>query len=270
MLVPSGGLANRMRAIASAYQLAAETGSQLQVVWFQDWGLGAPFHALFEQPHDLSLREATLKDKLIYDRPRRKNFWLPSLPQQFLFERCLREDDIGNLKKKNFDFASWLQGHRCYMSCFGLISEVNPALFQKLFVPVAAIHEVVKSYEEQFSDYTIGVHIRRTDHSIAILQSPDELFLERVKHEIDLHHDTKVFLATDSNDVKSTFVAAFGNRVVMQPDESSRSSIDGIRSGLVDMYTLSLTKKIYGSAFSTFSMVAASLGDNQLEILTKK
>ena len=37
LFVPSGGLANRMRAIASAYTLTQQTDSDLQVVWFQDW-----------------------------------------------------------------------------------------------------------------------------------------------------------------------------------------------------------------------------------------
>ena len=39
MFIPSGGLANRMRAIASAYALTQETESDLQVVWFRDWAL---------------------------------------------------------------------------------------------------------------------------------------------------------------------------------------------------------------------------------------
>ena len=41
--VPVGGLANRMRAVASAVTLAAKTDSELSIVWFQDWALNAPF-----------------------------------------------------------------------------------------------------------------------------------------------------------------------------------------------------------------------------------
>ena len=46
-MVPSGGLANRMRAVASAYWLQQQTGSRTQVIWFCDWALNAPFHQLF-------------------------------------------------------------------------------------------------------------------------------------------------------------------------------------------------------------------------------
>lgn len=52
--VPVGGLANRMRSIASVITLAQQTKSYVNIIWFQDWALHAPFHKLFEpinQPH---------------------------------------------------------------------------------------------------------------------------------------------------------------------------------------------------------------------------
>lgn len=36
--VPVGGLANRMRAVASAVMLAGKTKSELSIIWFQDLG----------------------------------------------------------------------------------------------------------------------------------------------------------------------------------------------------------------------------------------
>lgn len=46
--VPVGGLANRMRSIASVITLAQQTKSYVNIIWFQDWALHAPFHKLFE------------------------------------------------------------------------------------------------------------------------------------------------------------------------------------------------------------------------------
>lgn len=40
--VPVGGLANRMRAVASAVMLAGKTKSELSIIWFRDWALNAP------------------------------------------------------------------------------------------------------------------------------------------------------------------------------------------------------------------------------------
>ena len=90
LFVPSGGLANRMRAIASAYTLTQQTDSDLQVVWFQDWALHAPFRSIFEETPLVAVREATLVDHLIYDRARKKNFFLPALPQRMLFPEIIQ------------------------------------------------------------------------------------------------------------------------------------------------------------------------------------
>ena len=47
LFVPSGGLANRMRAMASAWQMAQHTGVKVETIWFCDWALNAPFRAIF-------------------------------------------------------------------------------------------------------------------------------------------------------------------------------------------------------------------------------
>ena len=47
-LVPFGGLANRMYAMASAYCTCRANGSRLDVVWFREWGMKADFGDIFE------------------------------------------------------------------------------------------------------------------------------------------------------------------------------------------------------------------------------
>lgn len=59
LFVPVGGLANRMRAVASAYNLARHTGVNLSVVWFGDWAVNARFCNIFEPVNGLCLRDAT-------------------------------------------------------------------------------------------------------------------------------------------------------------------------------------------------------------------
>ena len=118
LFVPSGGLANRMRAVASAYELCKKVDSTLQVLWFQDWALSAPFHSIFEETPLVAIREATILDHLLYDRARKKNLFLPALPQRILFQRHIKEQDVTPLKKQSFDFEAWACGKRCYMSCY--------------------------------------------------------------------------------------------------------------------------------------------------------
>lgn len=261
-LVPSGGLANRMRAVVSACQLCKQTGSTLQVVWFRDWALNAAFHDIFEpiDPSLLSLREAQPMDFFVYDRPRRRNLWLPRLPQMLLYERRIHETMVTPLKLRSFDFAAWLQGHRCHMSCYQEFGEVDNDLYAKLFRPVRQVREQVEELRSQFSAYTIGMHIRRTDNAESIAQSPLERFIDRGREELRLHPDLKIFLATDNEDVKREMRAAFGQRIITATAPASRSSADGIRGGLIDMYALAATQHLYGSVGSSFAVAAARIG----------
>lgn len=83
--VPVGGLANRMRAVASAVMLAGKTKSELSIIWFRDWALNAPFYQLFK-PVDREvacLRDASRLDYALLDRPRSKNFHF-----RFCFRNC--------------------------------------------------------------------------------------------------------------------------------------------------------------------------------------
>lgn len=253
--------------MVSAYELCQTVDSQLQVVWFQDWALHAPFRSIFEETPLVAVREATLLDHILYDRARKKNFFLPALPQRLLFQRHIKEQDVTPLKKQSFDFEQWARGKRCYMSCYQVFGTFPDERYQQLFHPVKAVMDVVDGYRSQFNSHTIGLHIRRTDNAESITKSPTTLFINKVREAIDLHEDTKVFLATDSTQVKQEFIEAFGARIITPKEEACRDSISGIRGGVVDLWTLASTQKIYGSAGSSFSPMAASIGGVPLEIM---
>ena len=68
VFVPVGGLANRMRSVASAIALAEDTVSKIQVKWFCDWALNAPFCKLFQPIAEIT--EASFLDADI--RPPKK------------------------------------------------------------------------------------------------------------------------------------------------------------------------------------------------------
>ena len=267
LFVPSGGLANRMRAVASAYELCKKVDSTLQVVWFQDWALHAPFRSIFEETPLVAIREATMLDHILYDRARKKNLFVPALPQRILFQRHIKEQDVTPLKKVSFDFEQWARGKRCYMSCYQVFGSFPDELYSRLFRPVKEVMDVVDGYRSQFGSHTIGLHIRRTDNAESIAKSPTSLFINKVREEINQHADAKVFLATDSAEVKQEFIAAFGSHIITPKEDACRDSISGIRGGVVDLWTLASTQIIYGSAGSSFSPMAASIGGVPLEIM---
>ena len=266
VLVPAGGLANRMRSIASVYAMAQKVKSKLQIIWFRDKGLNAYFHKIFETER-LPIREARFLDYILYDRPRPKNLYFQKIPQSIIFEQRLYEQEIKPLKLQGFNFYEWAKESNCYMGNYMDFGEFPNSLYHELFHPVKEIRDATLQFLSNFSEHTIGMHIRRTDLTLAIEKSPTFLFSKKIEEEIDLHQDTKIFLATDSEDVKFELRQKFGNRIISFTEEANRNTLQGIRDGLTDMYTLAKTKKIYGSKGSTFSVMAANLGENDLEIL---
>lgn len=271
MLVPSGGLANRMRAIASALTLCEATDASMRVVWFRDWALNAAFRDIFEPVSGsrMELREARMSDYIVNDRPRRRNLWIPGAVQRMVYERRIYEQNVGTMRDSGFDFAAWQRGRRCYMSCCQVFGDIPGGVYRRLFRPVPAVMRRVDGYCAMFSPYTVGMHIRRTDSLRSIERSPTRLFIEAGRKELEAHPDLTIFLATDSEDVKRELRAEFGSHLVTPHDEACRDSVDGIRGGLVDMYTLSRTRRIYGSACSSFSEIAAEVGGIELIVLEK-
>lgn len=269
-LVPEGGLANRMRAIASAYNLCRATDSKLKVIWFKDHGMNAAFHEIFEPIKNLpDIRAARFADNLLNSRPRRHNLWIPSVTQPLAFHSRIQAGAIPSLKRQGFDFEEWLKGKRNFMSCYDWFGTFPPRLYADLFHPR---HEAMARVEDNvkgFSTFTIGMHIRRTDNVMAIQKSPTSLFVEAGRKEMELHGDLKIFLATDSDDVKEEMRRVFGARVITAEETASRDSAAGIIGGLVDLWTLSRTNKIYGSAYSSFSDMASCLGGKELVIVER-
>lgn len=96
------------------------------------------------------------------------------------------------------------------------------------------------------------------------------MFFTAIDKEIDLNADVSIYLATDDESVKQKLQKRYGKRLIYVKDKADRSSISGIQGGIVDMYTLARTQKILGSFHSSFSELAAQLGDIPLEIIKKQ
>ena len=248
LFVPSGGLANRMRAMASAWQLAVHTGVKVETVWFCDWALNAPFHSIFEpiENAEMVAREAKAWEQLTLDRPRKRNFRIPLLYQQLRFAQRIDEWQVTPLKNKGFDFNKWAAGKNSYMSCYQDFGHVPNSVYKHLFPPVGPILDEMQGYHEQFSAHTIGMHIRRTDNKESIERSPLSLFIDAAQREIDLHDDTRIFLATDDEGTKTALKAEFGNRIITSSKPAARNSIAGIRGGVAELWMLASTSTIYG------------------------
>lgn len=274
--VPVGGLANRMRAIDSALRLAADCHTGLRIVWFKDHGLNCRFDELF-QPIEAAVptevKDAGLADLCLLDRPRRRNFHIPRLPQQILFGNRFYEEEVKRLQNAGFDFRSAVQSRKnSYIASFlHFYTGSNPGKKFEHFRPVADLQQQIDRFFSQIDGQRpIGVHIRRTDHIDSIRNSPTEIFIEAMEQELRLVPETRFYLATDSDEEKERLIRRFGNHILCSGHTARRDSSDGIRDALVEMYILAGCRKILGSQNSSYSETAAEIGNITLQTIRKQ
>ena len=114
--IPAGGLGNRMKSMAAAIKLAQATQTNLDIIWFQDWGLGCKFCELFLplQVPNVKLREANWFDKLTRDIPRRRNLYIPKLFEQWQYANQQNHECYYRPKCTDFAcrFCEWFQNYR--------------------------------------------------------------------------------------------------------------------------------------------------------------
>jgi hypothetical protein len=273
-LIPYGGLANRMKAIESVLHLIDNTSLQATAIWFKDNGLNCRFDDLFcpIKTDRFKLREAAASDYLLYDRPRKKNAYLPAVFQQMQFDGRLRDDEVTQLLYKQFDFRQWALSHRkSYISACVLFYENHRRKLFDAFVPLPALQARIDHICESFTSHTVGIHIRRTDNVEAINGSPTELFVQRMREELQLYPETKFYVASDSRLEKNRMITAFGDRIIVLSDvDTSRNSVRGMQDALVELYVLSRTNKIFGSHQSSYSETAAQIGNIPYEKIFRK
>ena len=272
ILVPVGGLANRMKAIDAAVALTQETDMHLHIIWFRDSGLNCRFDQLFE-PFNLNhvtVKEASWMDKVIYDRPRRKNLNIPRIFQRVLLDSCIYEEEATQLFYQHFDFPAWVKNQNVYIaSCVYFYPQtINPSFC--IFKPHKYIQDQIDTYCQSFTDPTIGIHIRRTDNIASITNSPTELFVEQMNREIQNNKDCLFYVATDSEKEKEHLKSIFKERIITFPRVANRNSVSGIQDALVELYILSRTKKIYGSIHSSYSETAAQISGIHCELIKKQ
>lgn len=278
VLNPIGGLANRMRSIVAGLTLARESGRDYEVVWAVNEELAAKMDDIFMLPEDLNSKiiyPSALSYKVKYSIPRRKNLYITALTLRRyskaffdakppLSEMMEHSDTPLREIARNPDIDTiFVQSGTIYhpldKEFYRSIFKLNPEMQSR----------VDRAVELLGQDY-IGLHIRRTDNIMARHYSPDSLFMDKMDEILQINPDAKFYLATDSDKTKMDFVGKYGNRtVISSPRSASRTSLDGIKDAVAEMFILANASKIYGSFYSSFSEAAAIIGNTPLTQLYK-
>lgn len=256
-LVPLYGLCNKMRAIASVAKIASDRNRKLKVYWLKNDECGAYFHELFDDLCDCNC-DIVVKD-------------CESLPS-FVDFRLKHWHAINKL------YPHVLNSFRPSQDEINICSEKGGLIYTcqslgehyplaELFRPKKELMDKIKNVSICDASKTIGVHIRRTDHDIAMSKSTLAKFKSRIGEELTRDASCLFYLATDDETVKKELISDFKNSIITYEGELRRDTLVGMQDAVIDLWCLSRTKSILGSYFSSYSALAAELGNVKLEIV---
>lgn len=267
IIEPLGGLANRMRVIASGLWLKCKLNTELIIVWNVNYELNCPYHLLFE-PGDFKI--VAKKRNYRYIRSSHQNNAFQNLKSYTLnkfagIDYCITEKDFPELIWQNKIDITKIACKNIYIQTCQEFGD-NMQWF-KSFIPIASLQELITRSCSNFSKDTLGIHIRRADHGKAIKHSPLELFVSIMQRVLAARPSVMFFVSTDSIETEVELKRIFGEHIITNEKEITRNTIKGIQDAVVDMYSLASTQKIYGSYWSSFSDIAARIGHIPLEVV---
>jgi len=246
---PCGGLCNRMRTIVGAADLANRLGHKLIIVWTTDSTLNASFNSLFSSiPYKvIECSLTSIKFKLLF------HWYKDILSYQMIDDEFIKKQCQEKISEWLGDFS---KGNFYICGCENITLADDYSMF--------TINPLLEKYilPDFRSENTIGIHIRRSDNSMSIQNSPTSLFIENMKEEIRKNPQIMFYLATDDEEEEKQMKQQFGERMLIYKKETlDRNDPRGIRDAMLDLYHLAHCKKIYGSYFSSFSDIAALWGN---------
>lgn len=257
IIIPTGGLANRIRVILSALQWQNDYGYKVSVWWRASSELACRFEDIF-MPVD-EIKEIG-RERILYFRLMKKLYKYHLIPWRIVFDDYQYNAVINYVTNCN--------GRR-KMICrsFSRFYEGSTRTYHQVFRLNAFMQQQVALARKQLPPATVGVHIRRTDNIDSIRQSPLEAFEKRIEDYLQDYPDASFYLATDDYDVQQAFRKRFGERIIIKYGPLVRDSKEGIQHAVVELYTLAACKEIWGSYYSSYSELAAQIGNKPLIII---
>lgn len=262
---PCGGLCNRMRVIASAYAFMKPRNGKVIVKWVANNELNCSSKALFSLPSGISvlnLSDATPMSRLWM---KAAYYWL-----RLGYRNRMNDDSVRDAKEQ----GDILLEDKTYYETCETFQKDSRGIDCRIFTPNPVLLERANTKIHQISEdgkhRIIGVHIRRTDNCVSIQDSPTELFCRILDTHLRKDPAVRFYIATDDPSLRLFFREKYNTQkeVVFFNDSDAlrRDTAEGIKAAYVELLTLSMTERIYGSSGSSYSEVAAALGNLPLEI----
>lgn len=252
VLVPEGGLGNRILAMASAILMARSQGWRLSMKWVASHECRCLPGDLWTLPPISPLSSDTI--------------WPPG---SVCLPRRIEGEELDSLLR-HMEHHPMVAAKALHI--FGRGTSTHPAFEATIsqLMRTWTLTAELSAAQMRLPEGTIGLHIRRTDHIRAIRHTPLALYLKVIRHELDLNPACHFFVCTDDSAVLAPLRRWAGKaRVTTYPiPDRNRNSREGTISGFLDLMTLADCGRIYSSIYSSFSYVAAVLGQRPLHKLS--
>ena len=265
VLIPSAGLANRMRAVDSAMTVCERIRRPLEIVWTRHPGtLPVRFSDLFEplSSNGVSLHEVRWFETPLYGHlPLRGGHIITEFVQKAVFGKrrlALSRPVFLMSREGTIPPQFFMADSRVLVNCGCQLVPTEKRF--SMFIPLPALRSRIDAQLADLPAPRLGIHIRRGDHKRSIEHSPTSLFKDAIRRELDSGRFRSVFLASDSAEEKKAIRDAFGPIIVEQDAPLNRVSRAGIEAAVVDLWTLSNCDTVLGSSGSTFAETAAWMG----------
>lgn len=270
--IPEGGLCNRLRVVLSGLALARR-GFRVCVEWGSTWDCRAEFADLFEPitfEYVAAGKEGVegsfcIRPRRWWNAPRsRRNLRIPELLRHLYYGAQYR----GLQTKDSEKFLSRARAYNnIYVSTCYEWFPYAPELVHRL-KPVKPIAAQIDALTSDFDAHTIGVHIRRTDNIRSKERSTDSAFEEAMENAVKADGAARFFVATDELDLLERLKEKFPRRVMHQQLSTvRRDTCEGIQQAVVDLFCLARCSRLIGSYWSSFSEMAAEIGEIELYIV---
>jgi hypothetical protein len=261
-VVPVGGLCNRINTIKCAIATHDALDLDFKVCWRNNSELKAKFTDLFEPIETKGVQIIDSKNPLLWPGGG-PVYGLMNLSRKIYgFDKC-----FNGTAHSNEDFKQLIgDANNVYIFASNRFSPFGDADTEKFFHPIMKLQKRIDKISKGFEN-VIGIHIRRTDNVVSILNSPDEKFFVRIDSLLENNPSQRFFLATDDNSVKNTYERRYGDHIATNRFDLSRNTLEGMENAVVDLWSLARCQRIIGSSHSTYSICAADIFKHKLEII---
>ena len=252
--IPCAGLCARIQHLISSMAAAEKLNRKLIVKWInQQNHFCGPFNSLFKNAFDLDYTKCeSLKTKLI------------NVNSHYINIDDIEEYDV--LEIFGYSLFTCISKKEDNILTFSPMFWQNVRPYLLKLVPINEIQYYINMVSFYFNEYTIGVHVRKTDNEVAMKYAKDKLFYSEIDSLIKKRPNLNIYLAADSFETVKKYKLKYGRRILVFDDFLSsemprdRNSALATQFSMIELYLLSRTKIILKSIYSSFGYISAIIG----------